>query len=180
MEPTMMTHMTRALMIGALTALPTATHAGLFDDLKAAVTGHVADFQSRSLPDQVLDSARVIASGQFRTDDPGQDFAHTGKGGLSLVTREGEVFVQLHPDVEIGLAPDLYLYLSMARGIDSEERFAATEQIEVGPLVKGKGASYYSLGALSDTEINALGSVTVWCKRFGEFMASTDLVVPGE
>ncbi|MGB0964691.1 MAG: DM13 domain-containing protein [Litorivicinus sp.] len=161
-------------IFAVILSLPLFAHAGLFDDIKTAVTGHIADFQSRSQPDQILEGATVVRSTAFRTDDPGQDVLHTGQGGVSLVQQDGMTYIQLHADVEIGLAPDLYLYVSDAGGINTEARFNETDQIEIAPLVKGKGASYYSLGELTDEQIAGLASVTVWCKQFGEFMASAD------
>ena len=164
---------TPLLALAIFAAMP--AQASLFGDIKTAVTGHIADYQSRSAPDQVLEGATVVKSSKFRTDDRGQDRLHTGSGGVSLVQKDGEFFIQLHADVDISLAPDLFLYVSTQGSIDHEERFNATEQVELGMLVKGEGASYYSLGQLTDAQVLSLSSVTVWCKQFGEFMASADL-----
>lgn len=155
------------------TALP--AQAGFFDDIKTAVTGHIEDYQSRSLPDQVLESGTVLRSNQFRTEDPGQDRLHYGRGTVELIEDNGVTYLQLQIDVEFGLAPDLHLYVSPAKNIDTEARFKSTEQIEIGRLVKGEGASYYALDQLSPAQLDGIGSVTVWCKQFSEFMASTDL-----
>lgn len=155
-------------------AVSLPAQAGLFDDLKVAVTGHIADFQSRSEPDQVLENAKLLTKAMLRTDDPGQDRLHYGSGTVSLVELDGTVYIQLHEDVEIGFAPDLYLYLSPEPGISDEAAFNATEQIEVAKVVKGKGASYYSLGAVSMDQLAQARSITVWCRQFNEFMASGD------
>lgn len=148
--------------------------AGLLDDLKVAVGGHIADFQSRSQPDQVLADAETIATATLRTDDPGQDRLHSGEGQISLVRKDGMVYLQLHNDVKIGFAPDLYLYLSAETNINDEARFNATEQLEVAKLVKGEGASFYSLGEINAETLKSVKSVTVWCRQFNEFMASGD------
>ena len=165
--------MRQLLIFLAMTfALP--ANAGLFDDLKFALTGHVKDFKSRSQPDQILEGGNVLAETRFRTDDPGQDAVHYGEGGVSLIEKNGEIFIQLSPDLNIGFAPDLYLYVSMDQKITDEARFNMTQQIEVAELVKGEGASFYSLGALDPQQTKAVKSVTVWCRKFGEFMASAD------
>jgi hypothetical protein len=56
----------------------------------------------------------------------------------------------------------------------AEARFNTTQQIEVAELVKGEGASFYSLGARDPQQTAAVKSVTVWCRKFGELMASAD------
>ena len=55
------------LYLGLVLILSLPAQAGLFDDIKTAVTGHIEDYQSRSLPDQVLESGTVLRSNQFRT-----------------------------------------------------------------------------------------------------------------
>ncbi len=164
----------RYLGIAILALAASTAQAGLLDDISAAVSGHIDDFKSRSGPDQVLADATVLKSTRFRTDDPGQDLAHRGEGGLSLVEKGGVYFVQLAADVEISFAPDLVLYVSNDPMITDEGRFEATTQIEVGPLVKGKGASFYALEGMTEADVLNLSSATVWCQRFGEFMASAD------
>lgn len=164
----------RRLLVFMIVTLALPVSAGLFDDLKFAITGHVKDFKSRSQPDQILEGGKLLAETRFRTDDPGQDAVHYGEGGVSLIEKDGEIFVQLSPDLNIGFAPDLYLYVSMDQSITDEARFNATQQIEVAELVKGEGASFYSLGALDPQQTKAVKSVTIWCRKFGEFMASAD------
>lgn len=163
------------LYIALLAALSLPAQAGLFDDIKTAVTGHISDFQSRSLPDQVLEGGQILRSSQFRTEDPGQDRLHYGRGTVELVSKAGISYLQLQTDTKFGLAPDLFLYVSDQANIVDEAAFNAAEVIEIGPLVKGEGASFYALDRLTQAQIDSLKSVTVWCKQFGEFMASTDL-----
>lgn len=165
----------RTPLLALLLLATTPVHANLFTDLKTAVTGHIADYQARSGPDQVLEGATPIKTSAFRTDDRGQDRLHSGEGGVSLVEKDGVHYIQLHADLKIGLAPDLFLFVSPESGIDHEDRFNSTEQVELGPLVKGEGASFYALENLTAEQVDSLGSVTVWCKQFGEFMASADL-----
>jgi hypothetical protein len=47
----------RHLLIFPAMTLTLPANAGLFDDLKFAITGHVKDFNSRSQPDQILEGA---------------------------------------------------------------------------------------------------------------------------
>lgn len=160
----------RLLLISLALTLP--AHAGLLDNLSTAVGGHIKDFKSRSAPDQVLSGAQELRTGVFRENDPGQDTLHYGAGSFALVAKGSEVYIQLQPDVEIGFAPDLFLYVSTQAQIDDEASFVSAPTVELGELVKGKGASYYPVVGI---EPDAIQSVTVWCKAFGEFMASGQL-----
>ena len=84
----------------------------------------------------------------------------------------GKTYVQLNSDFEAGLAPDLYIYVSTsATPIVDERSFFATTQLELGKLGKGSGASFYEVpGGLKPVQ------VTIWCKRFSQFMGSATLV----
>lgn len=142
-------------------------------DITDAISGHIQDFQARSQPDEILEGARVVKEGSFRTDDPGQDALHYGSGDVTLVTLEGQYFIQMAPNVSIALAPDLFVYISTTPNIYQEARFNTTDQMELGMMVKGSGASWYMVPEGIDPK--TIQSVTIWCKRFSEFMASADV-----
>ena len=92
-------------------------------------------------------------------------------GSVSIVNVNGKNYVQLNSDFEAGLAPDLYLYVSSATPIVDERSFFATTQLELGKLGKGSGASFYEVpGGLKPIQ------VTIWCKRFSQFMGSVGCV----
>ena len=83
-------------------------------------------------------------------------------------------YVQLQNNFKAGLAPDLYIYISLVdKKIVDEASFNSVEQIELGKLVKGSGASFYEVPA--HINIQHIQSITIWCKRFGQFMGSTNV-----
>ena len=85
---------------------------------------------------------------------------------------DGKTYVQLNEDFEAGLAPDLYIYVSTsATPIVDEKSFFATTQLELSKLGKGSGASFYEVPAGIKP-----AQVTIWCKRFSEFMGSATIV----
>ena len=142
---------------------------GLSGTIRDALTGHVEDIVERTtIEDKFIEFDNAIAKGNFRTDDIGQDAAHWVKGSVSIVNVNGKNYVQLNSDFEAGLAPDLYLYVSTsATPIVDERSFFATTQLELGKLVKGTGASFYEIPAGIKPS-----QVTIWCKRFSQFMGS--------
>ena len=142
--------------------------AGWLDDISTAVGGHLSDFKSRFADDQLIDG-EIIARGKFRENDPGQDTLHHGAGTALVVdTPEGR-FVQLAPDFSSTPGPDYHVYVSRDINVNHEDRFVQANQIELGRLIKGSGASYYRLP--ENTEFR---SVTIWCKAFNEFIVSAD------
>ena len=159
--------LTSSLVLAGLLAF------GLSGTVRDAVEGHVTDITERvSIADETV-AGTLIGYGKFREDDPGNDAAHWVKGTASLVWDEenDKHYIQLEDDFQAGLAPDLYIYVSTsATPIVDEKTFFATTQLELGKLVKGSGASFYEVpGGLKPIQI------TIWCKRFSQFMGSTTL-----
>ena len=145
---------------------------GLSGTIRDAVNGHVADITERVTVADEVASGDVLTTAVFREDDPGNDAAHWVKGSVSIVEMDGKTYVQLNSDFEAGLAPDLYIYVSTsATPIVDEKSFFATTQLELGKLVKGSGASFYEVP-------NGIkpAQVTIWCKRFSQFMGSATVV----
>ena len=144
---------------------------GLSGTVRDAVNGHITDITERiTVDDETLDGT-LISYGEFRADDPGVDAAHWANGTVSLVWDGDKQYIQLEEDFAAGLAPDLYIYVSTsATPIVDEKSFFATTQLELGKLAKGSGASLYEVPA----GINP-AQVTIWCKRFSEFMGSATL-----
>ena len=148
---------------------------GLSGTVRDAVEGHATDITERlTVDDQFAPHTAIISYANFREDDPGNDAAHWVKGHVTLVWDEknDKHYVQLEDSFEAGLAPDLYIYVSTsATPIVDEKTFFATTQLELGKLVKGSGASFYEVpGGLKPIQ------VTIWCKRFSQFMGSATLV----
>ena len=145
---------------------------GLSGTIRDAINGHVEDVIERTTIDDLIVVGDTISTTNFRTDDIGQDAAHWVSGSVSIVKLDGKTYVQLNSDFEAGLAPDLYIYVSTsATPIVDEKTFFATTQLELGKLVKGSGASFYEVS----NSIKPV-QVTIWCKRFSQFMGSATVV----
>ena len=164
----------KKILLAVLTAitLTSPVQAGLLDNVGKAISGHVKDLSSRITEDQILDNAETIKEGVFREDDPGQDFVHNGEGSVSLVLKDETFYIQLNEDFSSTPGPDYHVYVSTESDIDREYRFQTTDQYELGALKKGSGASYYEITDISPEDIL---SVTIWCKDFGEFIASANI-----
>ena len=110
-------------------------------------------------------------SNTFRTTDVGRDVAHWANGTASTVVSGDKEYLQLGSDFEAGLAPDLYVYISddPTRIVDETTFWSNGGVTELAKLKRGEGASYYELPEGFDVK-----SVTIWCKRFGAFIASTN------
>lgn len=156
-----------ALLVG-LALMSCFVHAGWLDDITTAVGGHISDLQSRFKDDQLI-HGEIIARAKFRENDRGQDTLHRGSGSAYLVETPEGVFIQLAPDFSSTPGPDYHVYVSPDINVDHEDKFVKANQIELGRLVKGSGASYYQL-----PENTAFQSVTIWCKAFDEFIMSAD------
>ena len=156
------------LVLFSLALITHPAHASWLDSISTVVGGHISDLQSRFKDDQIIDGI-IISRAQFREDDRGQDALHHGAGSVLIVeTPEGR-FIQLAPDFTSTPGPDYHVYISPDTNIDHEDRFEKSNQIELGRLVKGSGASYYKIPENADFQ-----SVTIWCKAFSEFIVSAD------
>ena len=160
------------LLMGASTA-----NAGIWDTIKDAITGHTADVIERvTVRRLAIAPGFVEASNNFRENDRGQDAAHWVKGTAQVIRdpATGKSYVQLQSNFKAGLAPDLYIYVSTENHyIQDEADFTRYKQIELGKLTKGSGASFYELP--STIRAQDVQSITIWCKRFNQFMGSTDV-----
>lgn len=143
-------------------------HANWFDNISTAVGGHITDLKSRFMDDQLIEGD-VVASTQFREDDRGQDTLHHGSGEVLLVNTPDGRFIQLAPNFSSTPGPDYHVYISQDTNVDHEDRFVKANQIELGRLIKGSGASYYRIPDQIEFQ-----SVTIWCKAFNEFIVSAD------
>lgn len=150
-------------------------NAGILDDIKTAITGHVKDAKSRFTDDQVIESMILINEGIFDETADGQDFAHWAKGSVSIVHGDdGKNYVQLNSDFNSGPLPDGHVYISLLDSdINNESDFNFDRQIDLGELKKGKGASFYEVP--NHLPASLIKSVTIWCKAFGEYIGSADV-----
>ena len=147
--------------------------AGLFSTIKDAIKGHTTDVIERVTVEDTYAPGNVQASNNFRIDDVGRDAAHWANGTVQEVRDHdtGKRYIQLQDNFVSGPAPDLYIYVSSTeKYIVDENTFNKYAQVELGKLSKGSGASFYEIP--DGVRVN---QVTIWCKRFGAFIASTNL-----
>jgi len=166
------------LVVALVLSTPLGAQANWFNDrigdVKTIVGGHIDDFSNRwNVKHQVV-KGETIRFGKFRSNDVGQDFAHrTHRGTASVVIGEyGQAYVQFSKDFESTIGPDFHVYISESSGISDEATFKSTEMIELGKLKNTLGATFYEIKGINPADIN---SVTIWCKRFNEFIGSADL-----
>lgn len=156
-----------ALIAGAL-LMPLNSQASWLDSITTVVGGHITDLQSRFTKDQVVEG-RVVQKAMFRENDRGQDMLHHGSGSVKIIENSEGRFLQLAEDFTSTPGPDYHVYISRDSNIDHEDRFEIVNQIELGRLIKGSGASYYKIPDNANFQ-----SVTIWCKAFDEFIMSAD------
>ena len=157
-----------ALMLTiAFFTISTESKAGIFDSIKDAVIGHVEDAKDRFKDDSFIDGVHKKAS----TFSWSSDSIHYANGGVSIVKKDGQKYVQLGTDFSAGLAPDLYIYLAPGH-IDSDAEFVNGNKLELGKLIKGSGASFYEIPSYLNSYQDEPFSVVIHCKRFNEPMGA--------
>lgn len=162
------------LAVGLLSSVGlTSAQAGILGDITDAVIGHTKDFAGRLGADEVLQDAEVVRTGSFRADDPGNDIAHRGSGEVSLVRKDGEYYLQFHPSFNSSFAPDPTVYVNKAAKVVDKASFEASERKNLGSLKKGSGASYVKIEGFDPGDV---GSVTIWCERFGAFITNASFM----
>ena len=177
MKPTIKSAIITAAVFVAATAVfikvATPAYAGLWDDFRDAVSGHVTDIKDRVLNDEVVIDGIVVKTSEFRKDDIGRDNIHWANGSVSAVVSDGKLYLQLGEDFEAGLAPDLHIYVANAKVVD-EKTFWDAETIEISKLSRSKGATAYEIHQMSMYQSHL--EVVIWCKRFGAFIAAATLI----
>ena len=144
-------------------------HAGIFDDIKDAITGHIEDYNDRSKEDQFVKGATWQKS-KFTWSS---DSIHYANGSAFIIkNKDGKYFVQLGKDFNAGFAPDLYIYLAEGH-ISSDDEFKQAKKIELSKLIKGEGASYYDITSYFNEFDKKEFSVVIHCKRFNEPMGAS-------
>ena len=151
----------------------TEAQAGIFEDISTAISGHITDFESRVNHEDEFIKGTDIGSGSFRTDDPGQDFVHNGSGDLKIVDVNGELYIQFDSNFTTSPGPDYHVYISDKLNIKDEASFNDSFQPDLGSLKAGSGAQFYKLPKWASD--NDSFSITIWCKQFGEFIASANV-----
>jgi len=139
-------------------------HAGILDDIGAAISGHAIDIKNRILvDDELISNGKTLKKSSFKYT---KDSIHWAKGDVSIIKYKGKRYIQLHKNFESGLAPDLYLMTSSSK-IKTQWDLDNHKKIEIAKLKKSKGATVYEIP--KDLKIK---SIIIWCKRFNQFMGS--------
>jgi hypothetical protein len=146
-------------------------NAGVLD----VITGHAKDIKSRFAKDEFIisnpkDSA--IKKGSIDTNAKGQDFLHNASGDIYIVKKDNQFYIQLDKNFKSSPGPDYHVYISKSNNIKDEDDFDNGKQIDLGSLIKGSGASYYLIKDINPTDIK---SATILCKRFHEYIGSSNL-----
>ena len=143
-------------------------------DVKTIVGGHIDNFSNRwNVKHQVFEG-ETIRFGKFCSNDVGQDFAHrTHRGTASVVLGEDrQAYVQFSKDFESTIGPDFHVYISESSGIIDVATFKSEEMTELWKSRNTLGATFCEIKGINPADINY---VTIWCKRFNEFIGSADL-----
>ena len=149
------------------------SNAGFFADIKHAIVGHVEDAKDRVFGEDMVLEGTVFKTGTIDEDAVGQDAAHWAKGTITIEVKDGKRYVQLGTDFDSGPLPDGHVYISTGKFIHDEADFTRYEQIDLGRLQLGNGASFYEIP--SHISIEDINSVTIWCKRFGAYIGSANV-----
>lgn len=119
-------------------------------------------------------NAVIIAESNFRTDSPGQDAGHWGRGGIKIYQNAGgNILIELQADFEVGPGPNFWLYLNGESDIENEEDFQADSgRIKAAKLKSFTGSQVYEIKA---ADYQKAKSLTIWCETFNQYIASANL-----
>ena len=108
------------------------------------------------------DVGAVVASGTFR----GADATHDAAGSVSILRGDGETHLRFE-GYDATAGPDVYLYVSPNRDGAFDDR--ATKILVPGGAEDGQATLRGNFNVPLPAEIDPeqIGSVIVWCKRFG-------------
>ena len=146
------------------------------DNISVAIVGHIDDAVSRVTVEDELIGGYMYKRNTFFEDPKGEDAFHWAEGTVEIRidVREGIAYIQLGEDFNSGPLPDGHVYIStIDYNIQDESDFNLENQIDLGKLKKGNGASWYEIPAnVGPVDI---ASVTIWCKAFGEYIGSANV-----
>lgn len=165
-----------ALLTGLLlTSLPTPQPAHALDDHhNHASHGHSShDYVAHTDGFHgLLGGGVAVLTGSFRHDDPDNNGAHYGLGHVSLIHKDGDHYIQFHPDFRSTRGHDSVVYVSSTARVFDKASFRASKPHSLGDLPLGKGASYVKVVGFDPAAIH---SVTVWCDSMDGLITSASL-----
>jgi hypothetical protein len=125
----------------------------------------------RTIIDEPLPaSGRTVYLGHFRSD------VHKTSGSARIVIlSDGRRILRIE-NLHTTLGPQLRVWLSDRRATDGGNRFRRVGRyphLDVGPVRANRGNANYAIPYDADT--GELGSVVLWCKRFGVSFGAAQL-----
>ncbi len=117
--------------------------------------------------------ANRIARAAFAEDSPGRDALHWANGHVGVYRSGERLVLRLESDFVAGPGPNFIIYLNTRAVGDEEDFLADAGRRQVAGLRAFRGAQNYTLPA--GVDLSRFRSVTIWCERFSEFIASADL-----
>jgi Electron transfer DM13 len=91
---------------------------------------------------------------------------HKVSGGFDVVTENGKQVLRFTQDFTLGKAPDPYIVLSRAAGVDQQSLY-------LGQVKSFSGVATFAIPAGSD--LASFSHVVIWCKRFKVALADAAL-----
>jgi hypothetical protein len=117
--------------------------------------------------------ANRLAQGTFATDSPGRDALHWANGQVGIYRTGERTVLRLENDFVAGPGPNFIVYLNTKPVGDEKDFLSDPGRRQVAGLRAFRGAQNYILP--QGLDLSQFRSVTIWCERFSEFIASADL-----
>ena len=134
-------------------------------------SGHISDLKGRFSPDEIQTEVMVEGTGMFDETAEDRDAAHWADGAVSIEIKDGKKYIQLQSDFNSGPLPDGWVtYSEELSYIGTWDKYKISNPVEVAPLKKGKGASFYEIPWDAEPK-----SVTIICKQFKQYIGSAPI-----
>jgi len=122
---------------------------------------------NEALPAEFM--ATAVREGRFRDADR----AHRGEGRAQIMlSAAGTALVRL-TEFTVTNGPDLEVWLVREPDPQSSDDVKQSEWVSLGPLKGNKGDQTYIVP--EGTDIDAYGSVVIWCEQFGVLFSPAPL-----
>jgi len=113
-----------------------------------------------------------LKSGKFKDADG----SHKGTGNAQILQTANGPVLRL-TEFEVTNGPDLEVWLVKAASPESSSDVKASEWISLGQLKGNVGDQTYQIP--EGTDVNAYGSVVIWCEQFGVLFSPASLMGEG-
>ncbi len=120
----------------------------------------------------VVVADQPLKSGTFKDADS----AHRGRGNAQILQTANGPVLRL-TEFEVTNGPDLEVWLVKAPAPETSADVKASEWVSLGQLKGNIGDQTYQIPA--STDIDAYGSVVIWCEQFGVLFSPASLTGGG-